>query len=64
MCALRDKTLNNGGQSVLHAACEYGNTEIVDILLRSNSNVNQCDKAKNSKTPLFIATVYITFFVN
>ena len=34
------------GQSVLHAACEYGDTEIVDILLRSNSNVNQCDKAK------------------
>ena len=34
------------GQSVLHAACKYGDTEIVDILLRSNSNVNQCDKAK------------------
>ena len=45
--------LNNEGQSVLHAACVYGDTEIVDILLRSNSNVNQCDKAK--KTPLFIA---------
>jgi ankyrin repeat protein len=38
--------LNNEGQSVLHAACVYGDTEIVDILLRSNSNVNQCDKAK------------------
>ena len=23
--------------------------------MRSNSNVNQCDKAKNSNTPLFIA---------
>ena len=45
--------LNNEGQSVLHAACVYGDTEIVDILLRSNSNINQCDKAK--KTPLFIA---------
>jgi serine/threonine-protein phosphatase 6 regulatory ankyrin repeat subunit B len=45
--------LNNEGQSVLHAACVFGDTEIVDILLRNNSNVNQCDKAK--KTPLFIA---------
>jgi ankyrin repeat protein len=45
--------LNNEGQSVLHAACVYGDTKIVDILLRSNSNVNQCNKAK--KTPLFIA---------
>ena len=44
--------LNNEGQSVLHVACVYGDTKIVDILL-SNSNVNQCNKAK--KTPLFIA---------
>ena len=45
--------LNKKGQSVLYAACVYGQTEIVDILLSSNSNVNQCDEAK--KTPLFIA---------
>jgi ankyrin repeat protein len=38
---------------MFHAACEYGDTEIVDILLRNNSNVNQCDKEK--QTPLFIA---------
>ena len=45
--------LNSKGQSVLHAACAFGDTEIVAILLRNNSNVNQCDKAM--KTPLFIA---------
>ena len=44
--------LNSKGQSVLHAACAFGDTEIVDILL-NNSNVNQCDK--ENQTPLFIA---------
>ena len=45
--------LNSKGQSVLHAACAFGETEIVDILLRNNSNVNQCDE--ENQTPLFIA---------
>jgi ankyrin repeat protein len=44
--------LNSKEQSVLHAACAFGDTEIVDILL-NNSNVNQCDKEQ--QTPLFIA---------
>ena len=44
--------LNSKGQPVLHAACAFGDTEIVDIML-NNSNVNQCDKEQ--QTPLFIA---------
>jgi ankyrin repeat protein len=40
--------LNNEGQSVLHATCAFGDTEIVDFLLRNNSNVNQCDKEKQT----------------
>jgi ankyrin repeat protein len=53
--------LNNEGQSVLHAACVYGDTEIVDILLRSrltlSTGIMKCI------TIIIINNIHITGFI-
>jgi ankyrin repeat protein len=41
------------GRTLLHRACRKGYADIAEILLKSNSNINQCNKWM--KTPLILA---------
>jgi ankyrin repeat protein len=45
--------INKNGRIALHTACENGNIDIVNSLLKCSSNMNLCDFCK--VTPLYIA---------
>jgi ankyrin repeat protein len=44
---------DTSGYTPLHLACDKGHIDIVNILLKCNSNVNLCDN--NGYTPLHVA---------
>jgi ankyrin repeat protein len=43
------------GYTALHVACDKGHIDIVNILLKCNSNVNLCDT--KGFTPLHVACI-------
>jgi ankyrin repeat protein len=53
MCNSSVNLCDMNGYTPLHAACEYGHTDIVNILLKCNSSVNLCNT--DGSTPLHLA---------